>query len=143
VGILTHLAVLQGTNYSCEFEVYCDGYLLKPVPRLLGPSPHLRTDDALRLFDPYNRPVLHVRRPGKDDVEEYGFLDDDPFLTEISEFVDVIEHGKPVENLLSTFEGTCDSIILLLRVIMMPTLPVSAIRRVQDVRTYVGDSQGW
>jgi len=50
--------------------------------------------------------MLHVRRPGNDDVEEYRFLDDDPFLTEISEFVDVVEDVKPVENLLSTFEGT-------------------------------------
>jgi len=88
VGILTHLAVLQDTNYSCELEVYCDGYLLK-------------------LFDPYNCPVLQVRRPGSDNVEEYKFPDDDPFFTEISEFVDVIEHGKPVENLLSTFEDAC------------------------------------
>jgi hypothetical protein len=95
VGILNHLAVLQGTNYSCEFEVYCDGCLLKSGPRFprIFISPLI--DDALRLFDPYNRPVLHVRRPGSDDVEEYKFLDDDPFLTEFSEFVDVIEHGKP------------------------------------------------
>jgi len=42
VGILTHLAVLQDTNYSCELEVYCDGYLLKSVPHILGPSPQLR-----------------------------------------------------------------------------------------------------
>ena len=41
VGILNHLAVLQGTSYSCEFEVYCDGCLLKSGPRLLGSSFHL------------------------------------------------------------------------------------------------------
>lgn len=86
--------------------------------------------------------MLHVRRPGSDDVDVYEFLDDDPFLTEISEFVDVVEHRKPVENLLSTFEGTYHSAISLLQVVMMPTLPVSAIRRVQDVRTHMGDSQG-
>ena len=40
VGILTHLAVLQGTNYSCELEVYCDGYLFKSAPRLLELSSH-------------------------------------------------------------------------------------------------------
>lgn len=101
------------------------------------------TDDVVRLFDPYNRPVLHVRRPGSDDVEEYKFLNDDPFLTEISEFVDVIEHGKPVENLLSTFEGTCDRIVLLLRVIITPMFHLPAPRRMQDVRTYVGNTQGW
>ena len=86
--------------------------------------------------------MLHVRRPGNDDVEEYKFLDDDPFLTEISEFVDVVEHVKPVENLLSTFEGTYEYAASLLQVIMIPTLHLPAIRCVQDVRTHVGDSQG-
>jgi len=99
--------------------------------------------NTLRLFDPYNRPVLHVRRPGSDVMEEYKFLDDDPFLTEISEFVDVIEHGKPVENLLSTFEGTYDCTGSLLRFVMMPSLHLLAGRCMQDVRTHVGDSQGW
>lgn len=73
-------------------------------------------------------------------MEEYEFLDDDPFFTEISEFVDVIEQGKPVENLLSTFEGTWDSVISLLRPLMTPTLPVSVVRCVQNVRTHMGDS---
>ncbi len=101
------------------------------------------TEDGLRLFDPYNRPVLHVRRPGNDDVEEYVFLNDDPFLTEISEFVDVIEHGKPVENLLSTFEGTYGSAGSLFRLVMTPTLHLPPVRCVQDVRTHVRDSKGW
>ena len=86
------------------------------------------TEAGFRLFDPYNRPVLHVRRPGSDDVEEYKFLDDDPFLTEISEFVDVIEHGKPVENLLSTFEGTYGSAGSLFRLVMTPTLHLPPVR---------------
>lgn len=29
VGSLTHMVSLQGTNYSCELEVLCDGYMLK------------------------------------------------------------------------------------------------------------------
>lgn len=29
VGSFTHLVALQGTNYSCELEVYADGYSLK------------------------------------------------------------------------------------------------------------------
>jgi hypothetical protein len=142
VGVLTHLAVLQGTNYSCELEVYCDGYLLKSValsPRTFVFSP---TEEAIRLFDPYNRPVLHVRRPSSDVVEEYKFLDDDPFLTEISELVDVMEHRKPVENLLSTFEGTYDCAGSLFRFVLTLTLHLPAVRCVQDVRTHVGDSQG-
>ena len=95
------------------------------------------------MFDPYNRPVLHVRRPGSDVVEEYKFLDDDPFLTEISEFVDVIEHGKPVENLLSTFEGMRNCVGSILQFIMTSTLHLPAARCLQDVRTHVGDSQSW
>ena len=86
------------------------------------------TEDGLRLFDPYNRPELHVRRPGSDNVEEYRFLNDDPFLTEISEFVDVIEHGKPSENVLSTFEGTYGSVGSLFRFVMTPTLHLPFIR---------------
>ena len=31
VGSFTHVAALQGTNYSCEFEVFADGYSLKSV----------------------------------------------------------------------------------------------------------------
>ena len=29
VGSFTHLVALQGHDYSCEIEVYADGYLLK------------------------------------------------------------------------------------------------------------------
>ena len=29
VGSMTHVVALQGTNYSCELEVYADGYSLK------------------------------------------------------------------------------------------------------------------
>jgi Putative oxidoreductase C terminal domain len=132
VGILTHLAVLQGTNYSCEFEIYCDGYLLKSVPSSSTfASPPI--NDALRLFDPYNCPVVHVRRPGSDKVEEYKFRDDDPFLTEMSEFVDVIEHGKQVENLLSTFEGMYGIVDSLIWFVMMPMLDLPAVRCMQDI----------
>lgn len=31
VGSFTHVVALQGTNYSCELEVYADGYSLKWV----------------------------------------------------------------------------------------------------------------
>ena len=87
--------------------------------------------------------MLHVRRPGSDDVEEYKFLDDDPFFTEISEFVDVIEHGKPVANLLSTFEGMYDSADSLFRFVNDTDTSSSYVRCVQDVRTHMGNSQGW
>lgn len=29
VGTFTHVVALQGTNYSCELEVYADGYCLR------------------------------------------------------------------------------------------------------------------
>lgn len=32
VGSLTHAVVLQGHNYSCELEVYADGYQFKYAP---------------------------------------------------------------------------------------------------------------
>jgi len=34
VGSFTHLVALQGHNYSCEFEVYADGYSLKYASRI-------------------------------------------------------------------------------------------------------------
>jgi hypothetical protein len=52
VGVLTHLAVLQGTSYSCELEVYCDGYLFKSVPRLLAHTPHVRLMTLLGCLTP-------------------------------------------------------------------------------------------
>ncbi|TFK76507.1 hypothetical protein BDN72DRAFT_240715 [Pluteus cervinus] len=72
VGSFTHVVALQGTNYSCELEVYADGYLLK-------------------LVNPYVQPVLHVRKPGDDFEQTHTFPEDDPFFSEISNFIDVIE----------------------------------------------------
>ena len=50
IGSFVHAVALQGTAYSCELEVICDGF-------------------QMRLVDPYNAPVLYLRRPG-DDIEE-------------------------------------------------------------------------
>jgi len=84
VGSLVHAVALQGTAYSCELEVYCDGYQMK-------------------LVDPYNAPVLYLRRPGDDHEERHAFQDDDPFFSEVSNFVDCIE-GGPDPHVLSSFE---------------------------------------
>jgi predicted dehydrogenase len=121
VGSLLHAVALQGTAYSCELEVYCDGYQMK-------------------LVDPYNAPVLYLRRPGDDHEERHAvsfvqacrgwrletpterrtdfidwsplhqpppppqqFQDDDPFFSEVSNFVDCIE-GGPDPHILSSFE---------------------------------------
>lgn len=53
-------------------------------------------------------PILSVRRPGSDYDEQYSFPGDDPFFTEVSEFVDTIEGVKLADGIepeiLSTFE---------------------------------------
>ncbi|ELU44740.1 NAD binding dehydrogenase [Rhizoctonia solani AG-1 IA] len=86
VGTLTHAVALHGTNYSCELEVYLDGY-------------------QMRLVDPYHIPTLYIRRPGDDYEETYRFGDDDPFFSEVSNLIDVIEHGEGTAEILSTYEG--------------------------------------
>jgi len=91
VGSLTHLVALQGHDYSCELEVYADGYQLK-------------------LVNPYVQPVLYIRRPGSDSEETHRFPDDDPFFSEISVLVDNIENVEDQsENILCSFEDACKS----------------------------------
>ncbi|GBE82995.1 Uncharacterized protein SCP_0500380 [Sparassis crispa] len=75
VGTLTHVIALHGTTYDTEFEVYADGYRLK-------------------LVDPYDAPVLYVRRPGAAAEDVYSFTGDDPFFTELSTFIDVVEDSQ-------------------------------------------------
>lgn len=71
IGHLEHGVALQGTEFSTEFTVFCDGYQMK-------------------LIDPYNRPTLYIRRPGSDIEEVHQFQDDDPFFSEISMFTDTL-----------------------------------------------------
>jgi len=88
IGSLTHTVALQGTNYSCEFEVYADGYLLK-------------------LVNPYVLPVLHIRRPGDDYEQITTFPDDDPFFSEVSNLIDIVEggeQGRETAQILSSYE---------------------------------------
>lgn len=72
VGSFCHVVALQGHNYSCELEVYADGY-------------------SMKLVNPYVQPILHIRQPGDDNETQMSFPDDDPFFSEISSFVDEIE----------------------------------------------------
>ncbi|KAF9567505.1 hypothetical protein CPC08DRAFT_732967 [Agrocybe pediades] len=72
VGSFVHIVGLQGKNYSCEFEVFADGY-------------------SMKLVNPYVSPVLYIRKPGDDDETTIRFGDDDPFFSEISNFIDTIE----------------------------------------------------
>lgn len=84
VGSFTHTVALQGTAYDCELEVWADGY-------------------HMRLIDPYNAPMLTVRRPGDDHEERHSFTDDDPFFSEMSSFIDAVE-GVPDAHILSSYE---------------------------------------
>jgi len=88
VGSLTHIVALQGTNYSCELEVYADGYMLK-------------------LVNPYVQPTLYVRAPGDDYEHVHRFDNDDPFFSEISNLIDVIEDGPDSAEILSTYQDAC------------------------------------
>jgi predicted dehydrogenase len=91
VGSFTHVVGLQGTNYSCELEVFADGY-------------------SLKLVNPYVQPVLYVRRPGDDQEHTYRFPDDDPFFSEVSNLIDVIEdieEDPEAALILSSFEDAC------------------------------------
>jgi hypothetical protein len=60
-----------------------------------------------RLMDPYVHPVLFVREPGDDLGQTFRFADDDPFFSEISNLIDVIEgiERDPAPAILSTFDG--------------------------------------
>lgn len=88
VGSFTHLICLQGQDYSCEFEVYADGYCLK-------------------LVNPYVSPVLYIRTPGDDHETTMRFADDDPFFSEVSNLIDIIEdieEEPEAAQILSTYE---------------------------------------
>ncbi|KAF8894521.1 putative oxidoreductase C terminal-domain-containing protein [Infundibulicybe gibba] len=88
VGSFTHVVALQGTDYSCELEVYADGY-------------------SLKLVNPYVQPVLYIRKPGDDHEQTIRFPDDDPFFSEVSNLIDIIEdieEDPDAAQILSTYE---------------------------------------
>ncbi|CEQ43029.1 SPOSA6832_04916 [Sporobolomyces salmonicolor] len=102
VGSLTHALVLQGTKYSCELEVYADGYQLK-------------------LIDPYNAPRLEVRGPHSDDIQVFDYTQDDPYASELNAFIEETESaagtGSAVADdesydILSTYEDACKTYAL-------------------------------
>lgn len=57
----------------------------------------------MKLSDPYNHPVLYVRRPGSDAEEVHEFNDDDPFYSEMSTFVDMYDKGSSEVPVLSSY----------------------------------------
>jgi len=88
VGSFTHVVALQGKDYSCELEVYADGY-------------------SLKLVNPYIQPVLHVRAPGNDEERVVEFPDDDPFFSEVSNLIDLVEEQPEHGTILSSYEDAC------------------------------------
>ena len=54
--------------------------------------------------------MLHIRRPGSDQEQVYRFPDDDPFFSEISNLIDIvedIEEDPEGATILSSYEGAC------------------------------------
>ncbi|KAF8595731.1 hypothetical protein BDV93DRAFT_573854 [Ceratobasidium sp. AG-I] len=90
IGSLTHVTILQGTLYACEFEVYCDGY-------------------TMRLSDPYGIPTLHIRQPGQDYEEVTKYENDDPFYSEVSSVIDVVEGKADPSAILSSYQDACQT----------------------------------
>ena len=63
-----------------------------------------------RLVNPYVQPVLYIRRPGDDFEETHRFGDDDPFFSEVSNLIDVIEDiedDPEAAQILSSYEDAC------------------------------------
>ena len=61
-------------------------------------------------MDPYVQPTLYIRRPGSDLDETHRFPDDDPFFSEVSNLIDVIEdieEDPEGATILSSFDGAC------------------------------------
>jgi len=135
VGSFIHVVALQGHDYSCELEVYADGYQFKYALFLLSALSLVLTffSPRGRLVNPYVQPVLYIRRPSSDLEETHRFPDDDPFFSEISNLIDVVEDiEEDPENaiILSSYEGawTCSPNLL-----MVTQTHVVTLRRVQDV----------
>lgn len=83
-GSLMHCVQLHGQDFYTQMDVIADGY-------------------CLRLVDPYNAPTLYVRRPGDDHEEVHRYAGDDPFFSEVSNFIDCIEHRPNKAPILSSY----------------------------------------
>lgn len=56
--------------------------------------------------------MLYVRTPDDDREQPYSFPDDDPFFSEISHLIDVvedIEEDPEAAQILSSYDGGCQS----------------------------------
>ncbi|QRW27420.1 hypothetical protein RhiXN_02015 [Rhizoctonia solani] len=85
VGTLTHAVALHGTNYSCELEVYLDG------------------SSILIISQPFTSAALvTITRRLIDSV-----MMTHSFQRQVSNLIDVIEHGEGTAEILSTYEDAC------------------------------------
>ena len=69
-----------------------------------------------RLVNPYVQPVLYIRKPGDDNETTMRFADDDPFFSEVSNLIDVIEdidEDAAEAQILSTYEGKREIVCLI------------------------------
>ena len=54
------------------------------------------------------QPVLYIRKPGDDNEQAIRFPDDDPFFSEVSNLIDIIEdieEDPDAAQILSSYEG--------------------------------------
>jgi hypothetical protein len=66
------------------------------------------TYPRLRLVNPYVQPVLYIRTPEDDNETTVRFADDDPFFSEVSNLIDIIEdieEDPEAAQILSTYDG--------------------------------------
>jgi hypothetical protein len=59
--------------------------------------------------------MLYIRRPGSDIEETHTFPDDDPFFSEVSNLIDIIEdieEDPDAAQILSTYEGSLLALLL-------------------------------
>lgn len=67
--------------------------------------PHDLTDYVTSLSDPYGTPALQLRRPGSDTFETIPTPGDDPYQTEIDQFIDAVRRAVGRPTLYELTEG--------------------------------------
>jgi len=66
------------------------------------------TSLLVRLVNPYVHPVLYIRNPGDDNETIIRFAEDDPYFSEVSNLIDIIEdieEDPDAAQILSSYEG--------------------------------------
>ncbi|KAK4689723.1 hypothetical protein P7C73_g374, partial [Tremellales sp. Uapishka_1] len=116
-GMLVHAVALHDGLYETELTILADGWKLK-------------------LVDLYGTPRLQVRRPGSDVQEETVFNNDDPFFSEISCFIDVVEGKSGSQVVRSSYADAIKTYELV-------SLFQASLGRRLRFGLDLGDSSGW